>query len=99
VGSFEDVAAMTDDQIDEELRAAGVDPDEASRLAQAAITKALDEAAVMPGSRRNADFLRLPAWATPGRMRSARWKAWGPVAAAAVAVAVAVALIEWLRVG
>ena len=85
------VTSLTDEEVDEGLRAAGVDPDEGARLAQAAIRRALDEAAVMPGSGRGRDIAMGMA-ARPGAAPVAWWMV---IAVVVATVGLVAAIAGW----
>jgi hypothetical protein len=86
--------ALIDDEIDEELRAAGVDPDEAAKIVQRALQQAMEKPAPAPDAPRPATAaLSLGPSKAPVAPRKNGWSPGRIAAAATVAVAVAVAAV------
>ncbi len=80
VGELERIDALSDDELDGELRAAGIDPAEAANLGQDIVVRPPLQA---PGPPSQAP---RPPKKTARSPRKVHWIAWGAVAAAAVLV-------------
>jgi hypothetical protein len=80
VGELERIDALSDDELDRELRAAGIDPAEAANLGQDIVVRPPPQA---PGPPPQAPGTAKQAVRPP---RKVHWVAWGAVAAVAVLI-------------
>jgi len=80
VGELERIDALSDDELDRELRAAGIDPAEAATFGQDIVVRPPPQA---PGPPSQAP---RPPKKTARSPRKVHWIAWGAVAAAAVLI-------------
>ena len=80
VGELERIDALSDDELDRELRAAGIDPAEAAKLGQDLRVRA------PPQASRMAPQTPAPRERSPRPPRKLQWVAWGALAAVAALV-------------